>query len=412
MSHPQSPLLRFRASSVPNITHAPTIPRHRSNLTLAPRLRYIALIFLTALLITTSRRTPHPVHAAPAPVAESVQSNTPVFKALVSAWSLLSSQRTSNQKVSHLANDKKIERRRTGVFDPEHFTSRQDRSSETKSLSTPEECAHWRQIAKIPNKLQLYRHHFNSHDVIDWFVYAAVFDEEWHMRQLQRPTYLDIAANHARRWSSTWFLDRCMGWEGVCVEPNQIYWEELQTERHCHVVPTCLSDRERRVNFSYTAAYGGVVAQRTSEDMTERLGVNAGLHKSKYARHFQGVREIKCTTVDAMLMDWPHAGSNKQTAHHFDFMSLDVEGHELPILQGIDWSRTTIDVIVTENRGGPVISLLNAQGYDRFPGVLKDDIWVRRGSKLKINQTIVGWMKYYDRLNYSFKDMESASTLV
>lgn len=206
-----------------------------------------------------------------------------------------------------------------------------------------------------------------------------------------------------------------MGWEGVCVEPNQIYWEELQTERHCYVVPTCLSDRERRVNFSYTAAYGGVVAQRSSEDMTERLGVDAGLHKSKYAHHFQGVREVKCTTVDDMLAEWPRSKSANRSVlksmRHFNFMSLDVEGHELPILQGIDWNHTTIDVIVTENRGGPVTSLLKMQGYDHFPGVLKDDIWIWRGSRLRMNQTVVTWMKNYDRLNYSFEGAKRGDTL-
>lgn len=393
------------------------IPKHRSNPTLARKLRHIVFIFFIALLITTSRRTPHPVHAAPAPIADSVPSSTPVFRALVSAWSLFSSQRSKNRKVSHPTNIQIVERKQSlDVFTPDKFAPRQDRSPLMKALLTPEVCTPWRQIAKTPSKLQLYRHHFNSHDVIDWFIYAAIFDEKWHMRQQRRPKYLDIAANHARRWSSTWFFDRCMGWEGICVEPNQIYWEELQTERHCRIVPTCLSDRERRVNFSYTAAYGGVVAQRTSEDVTERLGVNAGLHKSKYAHHFQGVREIECTTVNATLTQWPHANSitpkSQKATHHFDFMSLDVEGHELPILQGIDWNRTMIDVIVTENRGGPVISLLKVHGYDHFPGVLKDDIWVRQGSKLEINKTIVGWMKYYDRLNYSFKGMKGESAFV
>lgn len=36
-------------------------------------------------------------------------------------------------------------------------------------------------------------------------------------------------ANHFQTISNTWFLDKCMGWKGICVEPNPhqevaIFW--------------------------------------------------------------------------------------------------------------------------------------------------------------------------------------------
>ena len=83
-----------------------------------------------------------------------------------------------------------------------------------KTLHEPHECTEWRTVAWQPSKLRLYQHrgHFNSHDLSDWFLYTAIFNETWHSRLIRRPVYLDIAANHARKWSTTWFFDRCLGW--------------------------------------------------------------------------------------------------------------------------------------------------------------------------------------------------------
>ena len=34
----------------------------------------------------------------------------------------------------------------------------------------------------------------------------------------------------------------CLGWRGVCVEPNPIYHSELIARRSCELVPTCASE--------------------------------------------------------------------------------------------------------------------------------------------------------------------------
>ena len=55
--------------------------------------------------------------------------------------------------------------------------------------------------------------------------------------------YLDVAANHYKRISNTYFYDRCLGWRGLCVEPNPIYHEDLRAHwcrRARAIVPTPL----------------------------------------------------------------------------------------------------------------------------------------------------------------------------
>lgn len=70
---------------------------------------------------------------------------------------------------------------------------------------------------------------------------------------------------------------------------------------------------------------------------------------------------------------------------HIDFFSLDVEGGELLVLQSLDFTCVTIDVIVVELdqhdkvKNDAVRTLLLQAGYDRHSRTVSNDWFVRRG---------------------------------
>ena len=66
-------------------------------------------------------------------------------------------------------------------------------------------------------------------------------------------------------------------------------------------------------------------------------------------------------TFDEIMENYPQVS-------HIDFMSLDVEGGELEVLKGIDFSKYRFSCIAIEHNyfkdaQREVISLLNAKGY-------------------------------------------------
>lgn len=301
-------------------------------------------------------------------------------------------------KIGQLGEEIRLDTKEIGPFFSDLKYKNKKRFN--KGLGYPPECKTLRNLARKPSKLRLYRKHFTSHDAADWFLYTALFGEKWHSQRREPPKYLDIAANHAKRWSSTWFFDRCMGWDGICAEPNDVYWQELKENRSCKLVPSCLSDRIRKVNFSFTEAFGGVVANTYSKEIESRMGVNGTKHAmdKKFSSHFHGIKELTCQTITHVLDE----GSTEHKKFHYDFLSLDVEGHEYPILEGIDWERITIDVILTENRSPEVKRLLIEKGFNHYPKVHKDDLWILSRSNLKLDDVAVEWMRALNRSTFLF----------
>jgi FkbM family methyltransferase len=161
-----------------------------------------------------------------------------------------------------------------------------------------------------------------------------------HFAHLQRKgVYWDVAANDAIEISNTFFMDRCLGWPGVCVEANPRYFGKLTSARSCLVVPTCMSSRAERVVFRLSGAVGGVESTVKTRKKAEDINV-----------------EIECVT-GALI-------AKKTGVKVVDFMSLDVEGHELMVLKGIDWEETRINVVSSEaTHVSPAGQYLLERGY-------------------------------------------------
>jgi FkbM family methyltransferase len=68
------------------------------------------------------------------------------------------------------------------------------------------------------------------------------------------------------------------------------------------------------------------------------------------------------------------------TAHkvsHIDFLSIDVEGGELEVLQGFDWTSTTVDLILIEStRNSPALQLLLDKGFIHLIDMINNHIFV------------------------------------
>jgi hypothetical protein len=122
-----------------------------------------------------------------------------------------------------------------------------------------------------------------------------------------RKYYVDLAANHPMKGSSTYDLDK-NGWGGLCIEANPYFSGLLREHRSCAVFETAIDSIVHNVTFVMGGAMGGI------ED--ERFDNRPLMHNSN------GVRvTLRTQTLVNVLKN---AGAPKV----IDYLSLDVEGAE------------------------------------------------------------------------------------
>lgn len=181
----------------------------------------------------------------------------------------------------------------------------------------------------------------------------------------RRGAYLDVATNDPVTISNTYFYDKCLGWKGICVEANKRYFEGIKQHRGCHLVPTCVSDKREKVVFRLDRMKSGIEATNKNNLGSE-----------------EGATTLECITLAEVM--------NNTHVMVIDYLSLDVEGHELRILKGLDWRKTKINVMTVETKSGsPVDMYLKSIGYREYMAGKKSPSWHSNSDKIYFAPDVV-----------------------
>lgn len=202
----------------------------------------------------------------------------------------------------------------------------------------------------------------------------------WHQRTFSRPvpsgsqdgedaiiaellgvrtgTYVDIGAGEAVSCSNTWVLYQ-RGMRGLLVEPRKSAVYEL-----CSLRPG---------DFVYPACASNV----TGWDQLRLHGSVSSL-EADWSIEEQAKTFCRVETTREILARFPEIRDNCV------LFSLDVEGHERQVLDGIDWTLFQPYIIVVEFLvyGTPIIddgweSLLLQQGYERKASTALNHIYAK-----------------------------------
>jgi FkbM family methyltransferase len=140
--------------------------------------------------------------------------------------------------------------------------------------------------------------------------------------------FVEVGANDPHSGSQTWLLEQ-NGWRGVLVEPQAALCEKLQLERKNSKVfqVACSGPDKEGEALLYIGMHNGV---STLEKQIDSHGAQ-----------FVGTERVKITTLDKVLSE---AGAIK-----IDFLSLDVEGHEIEVMRGFDFGKYRPALILVED---------------------------------------------------------------
>jgi FkbM family methyltransferase len=140
--------------------------------------------------------------------------------------------------------------------------------------------------------------------------------------------FVEVGANEPHSGSQTWLLEQ-NGWRGVLVEPQAALCEQLRSARkNSRVFQVACSSPEKEGEATlFIGSHSGV---STLEKQIDSHGTQ-----------FVGTERVKLTTLDKVLSE---AGADK-----IDFLSLDVEGHEIEVMRGFNFEKYRPRLILIED---------------------------------------------------------------
>lgn len=168
--------------------------------------------------------------------------------------------------------------------------------------------------------------------------------------------FVDIGAHHPKRFSNTYSFYKS-GWRGINVEPTpgaRELFDRLRPEDINLAVAVAETDGKQDFYMFSEPALNTFSAELASDYK------NAGCDLVE-------IQSIETRRLDSLLHEC-------NVDRPIDFMSIDVEGYELPVLQSNDWSRYRPKVLVVEildfdlKRASeyPVHQFIIDEGYELF----------------------------------------------
>ena len=199
------------------------------------------------------------------------------------------------------------------------------------------------------NEHKTYKRIFSKH----YFVYDALYIYRTFFKELRnfRGFFVESGALDGSIYgSNSFYYENYLRWDGLLIEAESNNFKRLVKRRNSsRCVHTALCSRTQKVKFSSSGGCCG------------KIGFGNNI--------------VSCTRTAEVF--------HKNNISRIDFWSLDVEGNELDVLNGMDWS-IPVYILLIEAVTFEVRSLLISQGFVRHefssPSKL-NEIWKNENNR-------------------------------
>lgn len=164
--------------------------------------------------------------------------------------------------------------------------------------------------------------------------------------------FVEFGATDGILLSNTWLLEKEFGWQGICAEPNPVFYERLKRNRSCFVSNQYIGRTTgEEVEFIFADAYGGSVEYADDDSHMEKR------------RAYQEAGHTAMVTSTSL-----HDFLIQHNAPEFiDYISIDTEGSEYEILRDFPFDKWDIRLLTVEHnfteKRKDIQKLLESHGY-------------------------------------------------
>jgi FkbM family methyltransferase len=233
------------------------------------------------------------------------------------------------------------------------------------------------------NEINNNNSNFYSQNKQDEFISKYIF------KGYKNGYFMDIGANDGITINNTLHFEEHYNWRGTNVEPlDKAYKKLVQNRPKCNNIQIVINNIDGLCDFihndGYTEMISGLVETYCS-DHKQRLMNELNQHGGNSV-----IKKTKTKTLKTIC--------NENNISHINYLSIDVEGAEMVVLESIDYHHTFIDVISFEenyeNTTQSIIKFLETKGYI-YIGKFGDIIMINEKSKFIKN------LNYHDISSFS-----------
>ena len=188
-----------------------------------------------------------------------------------------------------------------------------------------------------------------------------------HFGQKTGGTFVDIGGYDGVTGSNTVFFEKWRGWSGVLIEPVAANLARAEKVRSCPCLGVAVAAEAGTAPFiTVTQGFTQMSGLSESYDASVLEQVRAN------PRHQEDRIEVETQPLSAILHD--------SGILHPDFVSLDIEGGELAVLEAFPFADHRVGAWAIENNSGAreIADLMRSHNYDLIDFCGQDEIYVMR----------------------------------
>ena len=211
--------------------------------------------------------------------------------------------------------------------------------------------------------------------------------------------FVDIGAHDGIFLSNSCFFEKERFWDGICFEPSPEVFERLKKNRRCKLVNGAVAGQTGYLNFTDITGYAEMLS-----GLTEYRNIEHKTRTTKEINKHGGnvqIIKVNCFTLDAVL--------SKQNIVNIDYLSLDIEGGELEVLESINFEKYNISILTIENNYDcqKIRYLMRRNGYYLLFSYGEDDYYLRRNIIFYLKQVLMNKTIFKIFINYRIKNIKN-----
>lgn len=190
-----------------------------------------------------------------------------------------------------------------------------------------------------------------------------------YFNQKENGIFVDIGAHDGISLSNTYVLEKELNWKGICIEPMEHQYKKLVECRNCITYNCAIYDTNGIEKFTLLEydGYPDMLSGISKDISVVHMGHILSEGQRMGAK--RKIIEVPTRILNEIL--------EENNMFEIDFLSIDVEGAELKILQSIDFNKFNIKLIIYENGESdtPIRDFMRSKDFSFIRRLGIDDAW-------------------------------------